>query len=73
MAVAARHRYQLLLTLPPQHALYGSDALLRADMWFGNLMGWRKAMIAASGLLLIAWRELLTACRPPRAVEPDGP
>jgi hypothetical protein len=56
-AAAAWHRYQLLGALPPEHSPFGSDALLRADMWFGNLMSWRKAVIAVSGLLLIAWLD----------------
>jgi hypothetical protein len=56
-AAAAWHRYQLLLALPPECTPYGTEALLNADMWFGNLMGWRKAAIVTSVLLLIAWLD----------------
>lgn len=52
--VAARHKYQVLLTLP----LKGSDdgeALVRADMWFRNLAGWWQAAFLAGMLLFILW------------------
>jgi hypothetical protein len=69
-AVAAWHRYQLLAALPPEHAPFGSNALLMADMWFGNLMGWRKAMIAVSGLLFIAWLDSMRSLA--NTIWPEG-
>ena len=56
-AAAAWHRYQLLLAVPPQSSTYSTDALMTAEMWFDNLMGWRNAILVASALLLIAWLD----------------
>lgn len=56
-AAAAWHRYQLLLVAPPQSSTYSTDELMRAEMWFDNLMGWRNAMLVASILLLVAWLD----------------
>ncbi|MEU6083394.1 DUF4328 domain-containing protein [Streptomyces sp. NPDC047108] len=53
--VATWHRYELLVELPPEHKPSGTEALLMADMWFGNLMGWRTAIIIVSGLLFVLW------------------
>lgn len=55
--VAAWHRYQLMLALPAEQAPLGTDALLNDQMWFGILMGWRRAALVVSVLLLVAWLD----------------
>lgn len=55
--LAAWNRYQLLLALPSEHVPRGSEALVTADMWLGNLMGWREAAFVIPMLLLIAWLD----------------
>ncbi|WP_328430302.1 DUF4328 domain-containing protein [Streptomyces sp. NBC_00443] len=55
--LAAWNRYQLLLALPSEHVPRGSEALVTADMWLGNLLGWREAAFVISMLLLIAWLD----------------
>ncbi|WP_435228572.1 hypothetical protein [Streptomyces sp. Tue6028] len=52
--VAAWHRYQLL---PSKQVPDDDGVLVRADMWQGNLMGWREAALVVSVLLLIAWLD----------------
>ena len=53
--VAASYRYRLLVTLSPEQAPSGSAALLNAEMWFDNLVGWRRAALVVSVLLLVVW------------------
>lgn len=55
--LAAWNRYQLLLALPSEHVPRGSEALVTADMWLGNLMEWREAAFVIPMLLLIAWLD----------------
>ncbi|MFD3456367.1 DUF4328 domain-containing protein [Streptomyces sp. NPDC058691] len=68
--VAAWHRYQLLGALPGGQAPDGGEALLRAEMWFGNLTGWRNAAVVVSVVLFIAW--LMSMRRIADEVWPEG-
>jgi hypothetical protein len=52
---AASNWYRLLRTLSPEQPPSGSAALLNAEMWFDNLVGWRRAALVVSVLLLVVW------------------
>ncbi|TPQ22657.1 DUF4328 domain-containing protein [Streptomyces sporangiiformans] len=54
--VAGWHRYQVLLALALKRSDEG-EALVRADMWFGNLTGWWQATFLATMLLFILWLD----------------
>ncbi|MGW0772900.1 DUF4328 domain-containing protein [Streptomyces sp. NPDC002835] len=54
--VAGWHKYQVLLALPLKQSDEG-EALVRADMWFGNLTGWWQATFLATMLLFILWLD----------------
>ncbi|MFJ3302324.1 DUF4328 domain-containing protein [Streptomyces sp. NPDC086549] len=54
--VAGWHKYQVLLAQPLEPSDDG-EALVRADMWFGNLTGWLQAAFLATMLLFVLWLD----------------
>ncbi|MFI6493796.1 DUF4328 domain-containing protein [Streptomyces sp. NPDC050564] len=52
--VAGWRKYQVLQALSLKRSDEG-EALVRADMWFGNLTGWLQAAFLATMLLFILW------------------
>ncbi|MFD5797109.1 DUF4328 domain-containing protein [Streptomyces diastatochromogenes] len=54
--MAGWHKYRVLLALPLTRS-DGGEALVRADMWFGNLTGWLQAAFLATMLLFILWLD----------------
>ncbi|MGW1030085.1 DUF4328 domain-containing protein [Streptomyces sp. NPDC002577] len=51
---AGWRKYRVLLA-PPLERSDDGEALVRADMWFGNLTGWLQAAFPATMVLFILW------------------
>ncbi|MGI5139142.1 MULTISPECIES: DUF4328 domain-containing protein [unclassified Streptomyces] len=54
--VAGWHKYQVLQALPLRKSDDG-EALVRADMWFGNLTGWLQGSFLVTMLLFFLWLD----------------
>jgi hypothetical protein len=58
--VAGCHEYQVLVAPPRQPSDLGL-ALSQADMWFGNLTGWWRAVFVVALLLFVVWLDNMRA------------